>query len=73
VAKAIAYFVREGFAGQGVLNKDSTIWIDGARPANTCLNVPAQPNGMPPPQSALLLCKVNNVCLDVSDEEEEVL
>jgi hypothetical protein len=24
------------FAGQGVLNKDLTIWQDGARPANIC-------------------------------------
>jgi len=37
-----------GFAGQGVLNKNHTVWIDGARPANTCIppsflgNMPAQ-------------------------------
>jgi hypothetical protein len=24
-----------GFAGQSVLGKDLTIWLDGARPANT--------------------------------------
>ncbi len=39
--------------GQGVLNKDPTIWLDGARPANTCIppsfpgNVPVQPSGAP--------------------------
>ncbi len=26
------------FAGQGVLNKDSSDWEDGARPANTCIS-----------------------------------
>jgi len=24
-----------GFASQGVLNKDPTVWLDGAKPANT--------------------------------------
>jgi hypothetical protein len=24
-----------GFAGQGVIGKDPTVWLDGARPANT--------------------------------------
>ncbi len=24
-----------GFPGQGFLNKDPTVWLDGARPANT--------------------------------------
>jgi hypothetical protein len=26
-----------GFAGQGVLNMDPTVWLDGVRPANTCI------------------------------------
>jgi hypothetical protein len=26
-----------GFAGQDMLNKDSTVWLDRARPANTCI------------------------------------
>ncbi len=26
-----------GFVGQGVLNKDPTIWLDGTIPANTCI------------------------------------
>ncbi len=26
-----------GFADQGVLNKDPTVWLDAARPTNTCL------------------------------------
>ncbi len=25
------------FAGKGALYKDPTVWLDGARPANTCL------------------------------------
>jgi hypothetical protein len=43
----------DNFSGQlcqpGVLNKDQTIWLDGAKPANTCIppsflgNAPALP------------------------------
>ncbi len=41
------------FAGQGFLNKDPTVWLDGARPANTCIppsfleSVLTQPRGVP--------------------------
>jgi len=41
-----------GFASQGILNKDITVWLDGARPAKTRIpssflgNAVLQPNGM---------------------------
>jgi hypothetical protein len=41
-----------GFAGQGVIGKDPTVWLDGARPAKTFIlpsflvNTPAQPHGV---------------------------
>jgi hypothetical protein len=31
-------------AGQGFLNKDPIVWLDGARPANTC--IPPSSQGM---------------------------
>jgi hypothetical protein len=31
-----------GFASQGVLNKDPTVWLDEAGPANTCIPPPSQ-------------------------------
>ncbi len=45
-----------GFAGQGFLNKDPTVWLDEARPANTCIppsllgNTPVQLLGMSTPK-----------------------
>jgi hypothetical protein len=47
------------FAGQGGLNKDSAVWLDGARPA--CIppsfwgNVPAQPSCIPTPRNTVTL------------------
>jgi hypothetical protein len=44
------------FAGQVFLNKDSTIWLDGARPVNTYIlpsfpgNRPAELHGYPLPK-----------------------
>jgi hypothetical protein len=41
------------FASQGVLNKDPTIWLDGVRPAHTCIppffhrNAPVQLHDIP--------------------------
>jgi hypothetical protein len=32
-----ANFFLAGFANQGVLNMHPTVWLDGARPANTCI------------------------------------
>jgi hypothetical protein len=46
-----------GFASQGVLNKDPTVWLDAARLANTCIppffleNVSAQPHSILPPKN----------------------
>ncbi len=43
------------FAGQGVLNKDLSFWIDGAWPANTCIppsipgNATTQPSSITTP------------------------
>jgi hypothetical protein len=43
--------------GQAILNKDPTVWPDGARPANTCIplsypgNVPVQLNVQLNPQT----------------------
>jgi len=40
----------------GGQNKDPTVWLDGARPANTCIspsflgNVPAQLHSLPTPK-----------------------
>jgi hypothetical protein len=51
--------LRSFFAGRGVLNKDPTICLDGARPANTSILysflVPAQLNIVPPPKLTTLL------------------
>ncbi len=33
-------------AGQGFLNKDPIVWLDGARPANTCIP-PSFPGNAP--------------------------
>jgi hypothetical protein len=47
------------FDGQGFLNKDPTVVLDGASPANTCIpgflprNEPMQPYGITAPKSAL--------------------
>jgi hypothetical protein len=53
------YHFRASFASQGVLNKDPTVLLNGARPANTCIppsfpgNAPAHPNRVPNPKSTL--------------------
>jgi hypothetical protein len=55
-----------GFASKGVLSKDPTVWLDGARPANTCIpptlwgNVPTQPRGVPTPKIHLQVQKIVN-------------
>jgi len=47
------------FASHGVLNKDPTVGLDGARPANKCIppsflgNLPMQMHCMPTPKSTL--------------------
>jgi hypothetical protein len=44
-----------GFAGQGVLNKDPTLQLDGARSTNTCIT-PYLPGNAPaysPPKAHL--------------------
>ncbi len=53
-----------GKADQGVPNKDPTVWLDGARPANTCIppsfpgNLPMQPhNNIPTPNAQLQVYK----------------
>jgi hypothetical protein len=52
-----------GFSSQCVLNKDLTVWLDGARPANTCIppsflgNVSAQPHGAPYPKNTFASIK----------------
>jgi hypothetical protein len=56
----------DGFASKGVLSKDSTVWLDRARPANTCIpptflgNVPTQPCGVPTPKTHLQVQKIIN-------------
>ncbi len=53
-----------GFAGQGVLNKDPTVWLNGARPANTSIS-PSSPRNAPmqlhviPPQK--YICKYKKI------------
>jgi hypothetical protein len=48
---------------QGVLNKDSSAWLEGAQHANTCIlpyplrNVPAKPRGIPIPKIHLQVLK----------------
>jgi len=53
-----------GFASQCVLNKDLTVvWLDGVRPANTCIppsflgNVSAQLHGAPFPKNTFASIK----------------
>jgi len=44
-------------AGQGFLSQDPTVWLDGARPANTCIpfsfpgNMPTHLHGLSTPES----------------------
>jgi hypothetical protein len=52
-----------GLASKGVLNKDPTVWLDGARPANTCItpsflgNAPAQLCSVPTPKNTFASIK----------------
>jgi hypothetical protein len=55
-----------GFASQAVLNKEPTVWLDGARSANTCI-----PTYFP---GGTCLCShatypQTKVCLRVSENE----
>ena len=51
------------FASQGVLNQDPTVWLDGARPANTFIppsvlgNMPTQLSSVPTPKSTFASIK----------------
>ncbi len=57
----ISVFFPAGFASQGVLNKDHTVWINGAKPANTCIppflpgDIPVQLRNITTPQK--YICK----------------
>jgi hypothetical protein len=52
-----------GFAGQWVLDKDPTVWPDGAKSANNCIplssagNKPALPCSIPTPKSTFASIK----------------
>ncbi len=80
-------FFPAGFAGQGVLNKSPTVWLDGARPANTCIpssflgNTPVQPRIISTPiaQShntfgglAIFLSGVHQMCMVDSSAKKYV-
>jgi hypothetical protein len=60
-----------GFAGQGVLNKDPTVWLYEARTANTCLYTTLLPEEHTcktarhiqyPPQK--YVCKYNKLAIE---------
>jgi hypothetical protein len=52
-----------GLASKGFLKKDPTVWLDGAKPANTCItpsflgNVPAQLCSVPTPKNTFASIK----------------
>jgi hypothetical protein len=51
-----------------ILNKDTTAWLDGARPANTCIlpsfpgNVPTSNAAYPPSESLLVIHELHFAC-----------
>jgi hypothetical protein len=70
-----------GFAGKGVLNKDPTIWLDGARPVNTCIppffpgNVPAEPHSNRTPKNtfgSLTIIKFGEITFPIKRIRERV-
>jgi hypothetical protein len=58
-----AAFFPVGFAGHGVLNKDSTVWIDRDRQSNNCIppsilgNMAAQLCSIPTPKNTFASVK----------------